>query len=169
MGGLSAPFSGCGPVWNLAWLRGAGTPEARERAVSFQTTSIRTGIVDFYLRWWNGAHAIFNGFGKTASRCSKVLDGGLTEADLVNMTSPAVVRLKGGCFSGHDELRVGLLPDTFFAQYGFYGEPWPAGASAMVSRATKPAQRDRLRLDRYDAQDFDEMVAAMKAQQLWFL
>ena len=29
----------------------------------------------------------------------------------------------------------------------------------------KPKQRDRVRLDRYDAQDFEEVVAAMKAEQ----
>ena len=33
----------------------------------------------------------------------------------------------------------------------------------------EPAQRDRLRLDRYDEQDFVELYAAMKADGLWLL
>ena len=45
----------------------------------------------------------------------------------------------------------------------------PAFGGAVFGRAAKPAQRDRLRLDRYDAQDFEEMVTAMKADGLWLL
>ena len=49
------PPVGCGPLWNLVYLRGAGTSEQRARAVSWQIAGVRKGLVDFYLRWWNGA------------------------------------------------------------------------------------------------------------------
>jgi len=164
-------FAGCGPFWNLVWLRGAGTAEQRERAVSFQVKGVQVGMVDFYLRWWNGAHAIFSGFGKNFQRCASILDGGLTPSDLTNLTTPVVLKLKGGCVEGRGELRMGLLPESFFAQWVLYGpsQGSAAAAAALISRSPKPSQRDRLRLDRYDAQDFTELVAAMKESGLWFL
>ena len=36
-------------------------------------------------------------------------------------------------------------------------------------QAVVGSQRDRLRLDRYDAQDFEELESAMKADGLWLL
>ena len=63
-----------------------------------------------------------------------------------------------------------MLPTAFFGQAGFYGpsgQGWPA--EQMFVRPLKPTQRDRLRLDRYDEQDFSEVVAAMKAERVWFL
>jgi len=166
--GRSVGFFGCGPWWSLVWLRGAGTEEQRTRAVAFQLRSLEVGFVDFYLRWWNGAHCIFQGFGKNVERCTRELEAGLTAADLVNLTRPATVRLAGGCSTGGG-LELGLLPPSFYAQNVLYGPIEPAGANALISRAPKPSQRDRLRLDRYDQQDFEELVASMKANKLWML
>ena len=166
--GRSVGFFGCGPWWSLVWLRGAGTEEQRTRAVAFQLRSLEVGFVDFYLRWWNGAHCIFQGFGKNVERCTRELEAGLTAADLVNLTRPATVRLAGGC-STSGGLELGLLPPSFYAQNVLYGPIEPAGANALISRAPKPSQRDRLRLDRYDQQDFEELVASMKANKLWML
>jgi len=169
--GKTNAFFGCGPLWSLAWLRGAGSAEQRARAVSYTVNSIKVGMVDFYLRWWNGAHAIFSGFGKNYQRCTATLDDGLGAAELANLTVPTTLRLSGGCVSGVSELRMGLLPDFFFNQYTLYS-PSRLGAealAAMIVRAPKPVQRDRLRLDRYDAQDFEELVAAMKMNGLWYL
>ena len=39
----------------------------------------------------------------------------------------------------------------------------------MIGRSAKPVQRDRLKLDRYDEQDFVEVTTAMKRDGLWFL
>ena len=78
----------------------------------------------------------------------------------------AIVKLSKGC----DNVRIGVLPASFFSQSAFYGPsglPRPPGV--MLTRSAKPTQRDRLRLDRYDEQDFTELVAAMRADGIWFL
>ncbi len=36
--GRNVGFVGCAPWWSLVWLRGAGTPEQRARAVAFQVS-----------------------------------------------------------------------------------------------------------------------------------
>ena len=64
-------------------------------------------------------------------------------------------------------LRLAVLPASFFDSPNLYGRNEPAGA--VFSRSAKPVQRDRLRLDRYDQQDFVELYAAMKADGLWLL
>ena len=48
-------------------------------------------------------------------------------------------------------------------------ESEPRGEPQMLARSLKPSQRDRLRLDRYDEQDFTELETAMRADKLWFL
>lgn len=162
------PPTGCGFWWNMALLIGGGTTEQRERAIAFQLAGIRVGMVDFYLRWWNGAHCIFSGYGKHVSRCEAALEHGVSPADVAaNTSATAVVTLSGGC----DRVRLGMLPMSFYRQTPFYGPSGGARADdgAVMARASKPAQRDRLRLDRYDEQDFSELVGAMKADGLWFL
>ena len=64
-------------------------------------------------------------------------------------------------------LRLGVLPASFFDSPNLYGRNEPTGA--LFGRSAKPEQRDRLRLDRYDEQDFVELVTAMKADGLWLL
>lgn len=67
-------------------------------------------------------------------------------------------------------LRLGLFPEAFYYATPLYGPSGVVGRpKGLIARSSKPSQRDRLRLDRYDAQDFEEMVAAMKADGLWFL
>lgn len=184
------PPVGCGFWWNLAFLHGAGTAEARERAARFQLAGIRTGTVDFYLRWWNGAHCIFSGFGKHMTHCSprlvapNVSSGAsvatreplrtLDRADNARSTT-AAVELSPGC----DGVRLGLLPPSFFYQGGFYDNTTHAApaawrrrersAEAMFARSPKLEGRDRLRLDRYDTADFTQLVSAMKSDGLWLL
>jgi len=158
--GRTTPRSpaGCNPNWSLVWLRGAGSAEQRSRAVAHQVAGVRLGMVDFYLRWWNGAHCILNGFGKLFSNSRPSL------ADAPAAGSTAVVTMPGGPGGG---TRVGLLPLSFFDSPLLYGQQKRSGAA--IERAAKPAQRDRLRLDRYDEQDFVELVSAMKENGLWFL
>ena len=72
------------------------------------------------------------------------------------------------------QLTLGLLPSSFHVSPPLYGPSGSGGARAsgprpLISRSPKPAQRDRLRLDRYDRQDFEELEQAMKADGLWFL
>jgi len=165
------PF-GCGLWWNVAYLVGAGPPETHkeqaQRAVQLQLAGIRVGLVDFYLRWWNGAHCIFSGFGKHLSHCDPRLEGDILTPQQAQErpNETAIVKLSKGC----DNVRIGVLPASFFSQSAFYGPsglPRPPGV--MLTRSAKPTQRDRLRLDRYDEQDFTELVAAMRADGIWFL
>ena len=58
------PPLGVGLAWNLVLLRGTSRPEERERVVRWQVAGVQKGMIDFYLRWWNGNHCINNGFGK---------------------------------------------------------------------------------------------------------
>ena len=160
------PPIGCGFWWNLAFLIGQSEPQ-RGRSVAWQLGGIRTGSVDFYLRWWNGAHCIFSGYGKQLGRCAPALDPAVAPADVANTTTTVAVTLTN-CREV-EGARLGMLPAELYAQEnGFYG---PSGVrhATMIARAAKPTQRDRLRLDRYDEQDFTELVAAMKADGLWVL
>lgn len=196
------PPVGCSPWFNLVFLRGAGSPQQRTRAVAFQvalaltqptrqptrhppplhrhtalaaattrhipapqTAGVRRGLVDFYLRWWSGAHCIYSGFGKHFADCDPALVDGAAPDSIGASATTAVVALKG-C----GQARIGLLPDTFFNMQRLYtnGENRTA-PFGMIARSPKPAQRDRLKLDRYDKQDFDELRVAMQADGLWFL
>ena len=140
----SKPPVGCGPWFNLVFLHGAGTVEQQRRAVAFQAAGVRKGMVDFYLRWYNGAHCIVNGIAKEFHGCSPALQSGVTPETLATLPTTAVVSLR--C---HENVRVGLLPDSFFNQRLLYanGEnrTVPFG---LIGRSAKPEQRDRLNLNR---------------------
>lgn len=113
---------------------------------------------------WNGAHCILNGFAKEFQGCNPKLPPSLTPFDMTNRSDQLTV-VTLSCGGG---VRVGMLPDSFFNTPRLYGAPMTARVpSALIARSPKPAQRDRLRLDRYDAQDFAEIVSAMKAEGLW--
>ena len=171
------PPVGCDPTWNLVWLRGAGTEEQRRRTVAWQVNGVTHGMVDFYLRWFNGAHCILQGFGKKYNSCSPTLVapaaavGSPSALNNATAVDAATITLRPQCTGGEQPLRIGLLPDTFYASPRWYGpsDSSPARLQAQIAKAAKPAQRDRLNLDRYDAQDFAELTAAMKADGLWFL
>ena len=104
-----------------------------------------------------------NGFGKLLGGCSPTLLGGVTPQAMPSMTTTVVASLR--CVDG---IRVGLLPDSFYSSYVIYGNrtDTPFG---LIARSAKPEQRDRLALNRYDEQDFTEVVSVMKADGLWFL
>lgn len=165
------PPLGCGLWWNMNWLRGAGTPEARARAVAVQQAGVRKGMVDFYLRWFNGAHAIVNGFGKLFGGCGVKLDD-VTPAELASEAFNATtVFLTATCGLAEGDLRVALLPPSFMNQEKLFGAlEQPSGSlESLLFRPPKPAQRDRLNLNRYDEQDFQEVVSGLKAGGAWFL
>jgi len=169
----SAHWNGRG--WPLAWslvlLRGTAKPEARDRVVRWQVAGVQKGMIDFYLRWWNGHHCINSGFGKLWADCNPAVALG-AEANPTNLTieamaereAPVTATCRAGAALG---LRLGVLPASFFDSPNLYGHNEPAGA--LFGRSAKPEQRDRLRLDRYDEQDFVELYAAMKADGLWLL
>ncbi len=163
------PPVGCHPLWSLVFLRGTGSREQRERAVAWQVKGVTVGLVDFYLRWWNGAHAIGNGFSKLFGGCAPRLENGLSPEEAASNETSAVAVIGLRC----DALRIALLPDAFFNTPTLYASSPVAGAGgrpvSLIAKAAKPIGRDRLKLDRYDEQDFSELVAAMRADGLWFL
>ena len=67
-------------------------------------------------------------------------------------------------------LKVGMLPADRFPAAGQYGG---AQSAALVGRSPKPdldpKRSHRLRLDRYDDQDFDDLRGAMVRDKLWLL
>ena len=126
---------------------------------------MKKGMIDFYLRWYNGAHCILNGFAKLHGGCRPQIEGGLPSGE-----SAADRLLIATTSKTCGELRYGLLPEKFLYHPLLFGTSTTSRpSSVLVARAAKPKQRDRLRLNRYDEQDFTELVAAMKAEKLWFL
>ena len=117
------------------------------------------------VRWYNGAHCIVNGIAKEFFGCGPALQNGVTPETLPALQTTAVVTLR--C---HEGVRVGLLPDSFFNQRLLYSNGENRTAPfGLIGRSAKPEQRDRLNLNRYDEQDFVELVTAMKADGLWFV
>ena len=93
------------------------------------------------------------------------LEGGamLNEAS-PNVTATAVL---GKRWCGADGcLKLGLLPADRFPKPGASSH---VRASALVGRAERPNRNHRLRLDRYDEQDFEVLEAAMRREGLWML
>ena len=125
-------------------------------------------MVDFYLRWWNGNHCIMSGFGKKLGNCNPRLAQGLTPAETGTGALNSTILFDANC-GGGNPLHMGLLPPALFNSPMLYGRNAPDANGAAIGRSAKPVQRDRLRLDRYDEQDFTEIVTAMKADALWFL
>ena len=189
-------------MWNLVWLHGAGSAEQRSRVVAWQMAGVRKGMVDFYLRWWNGAHCVFAGFGKQFESCGAKLEGGVHPRDLMagaggggsNSTAAAATSTAAADSAAHptapspdalaaialglpvvglercEGLRLALMPEQLYAMGPMFGPPSRRSLPpSLIARSPKPVQRDRLRLNRYDMQDFDEIVAAMKADGLWLL
>merc|ERR1719291_1157192 len=77
---------------------------------------------------------------------------------------------------GGASLRFGLLPETLFPP-AVPGAYVAARETALIGRSQRPSAGhpskttpgDRLRLDRYDMQDFDMLRSAMVADGLWKL
>ena len=172
--------AGCSFAWNMLFLRGSAPAPRRDRIVRYMQAAVDTGMIDFYLRWWSGHHCIYMGYEKLfrSQRFAfeRVGEPGAQPpsaqlaADHPNAT--AVLTLKGAAWCGDDGtcLRLGLLPAHLF--------PPPSGYPAvrdvaLVGRTVRPnkepARSHRLRLDRYDEVDFDQLREAMLADGLWRL
>ena len=162
--------AGCGARWNFMLMRGSSAA-ARPRVLKFVQSAMDTGMIDFYLRWWAGHHCIFMGYEKLFRTAPLELEAPATAA--LNAEQPnatAVIRLKGKLCTGGDCLRLGQLPANLFPAPGAY----PTFQSeAMVGRTNRPdkdpKRSHRLRLDRYDETDFDNLKEAMTAEGLWLL
>ena len=172
------PVLGCGLVWNFLFLRGGATDAARrDRVVSFVNAALDLGMVDFYLRWWAGHHCVFMGYVKTMRDASPTVDdppGGPTANALSpNRTALISLRRRPWCAQkGAGCLQVGMLPHDLFPHPGAY-HPSAKGRAPLVGRSPKPdldpKRSHRLRLDRYDQKDFDDLRAAMVSDRLWLL
>lgn len=116
------------------------------------------------------AHSIFSGFGKFLQRCSPTLEDGNSPHEMSNRTETVVVRVGASCLKASADGHMGLLPDSFFSQHTLYGPPVPvpvpSSTTALITRPTKPSQRDRLRLDRYDEQESAMAKSRMQPHSL---
>ena len=164
--------AGCGARWNFMFMRGSSAA-ARPRILRFVQSAMDTGMVDFYMRWWAGHHCIYMGYEKLLRAVPFALEAPATAA--LNAAQPnatAVIRFQGKqlCFGGDDCLRLGQLPANLFPSPGAYST---FKAEAIVGRTNRPdhdpKRSHRLRLDRYDEIDFDNLKEAMTAEGLWLL
>ena len=176
------PPIGCSLWWNFFWLNGAGgerhnAHERRARIVAFNEAALGKGMVDFYLRWWNGHHCMFQGFGKLFESAAPQLDApaGLTPQALVTSAdTTAVVAFRpsqltcGAATTSDSCLRIALLPTAQFPP-PFAGAYRAANATALVGRSQRPDRGHRLNLDRYDERDFESLREAMVEDGLWLL
>lgn len=190
------PLLGCGFSWNFLLLRGSagGDLARRERVVAFVQTAIDVGMVDFYLRWWAGHHCIFMGYVKMLKaarpRLVSILGAGSggDGSRMASLAAPSAaanvqhanrstaiveVQRKGLCPRAGEPgacVRVAQLPFDLFPPPGLYHT---YAKTALVGRTPRPdrdpARSHRLRLDRYDAQDFSELKQAMMEDSLWVL
>ena len=95
--------------------------------------------------------------------------GGLTaEANALEPQKTAFVALRGA-----GGLRLAMLPSNLFPNAGSFTGDRATRAEALVGRVVRPdqdpARSHRLRLDRYDEVDFEQMRAAMVSAGLWVL
>ena len=170
---------GCGFVWSFLYLRGSvPDTERRTRLLQFVNKAIDVGMVDFYLRWWAGHHCIFMGYVKEVKQSLPQLEDPFTRNPSGNAADPnrtAIVSLNkrvwcqvssGGC------LRIGMLPSDQFPSAGMYHGKTHS-PKARVGRMARPdldpKRSHRLRLDRYDEKDFDDLRKAMVNAGLWML
>ena len=170
------PLLGCGLMWNFIYLRGStADTDRRARLVRFVHTAIEKGMVDFYLRWWAGHHCMFMGYTKLLKDDQPQLEVPARDptANAANPNSTAVVALRKrswcephalGC------LRIGMLPMDRFPGPGDFSA---MRATALVGRSPRPdldpKRSHRLRLDRYDDIDFEDLKTRMVADGLWML
>ena len=159
------PHAGCAATWNFMYLRGAGSDERRARVVSFVQAAVDLGMVDFYLRWWSGHHCIYGGYDKLYRSSNPRLEGDMSAA--ANAARPNVTSLVSLALPrGGPRLSIAQLPSALFPPAGEYAAH---AASALVGRSARPHRSHRLRLDRYDDEDFDGLRKAMKDDGLWRL
>ena len=173
---------GCALWWNFFWLNGAGgerhnAAERRARIVAFNEAAIAKGMVDFYLRWWNGHHCMFQGYGKLFDSAGPRLESptGLTpqtlasSAELTALVAFTPSQLTCGAAAASEGcLRIALLPTAQFPP-PFAGAYRSANTTALVGRSQRPDRGHRLNLDRYDERDFEILRDAMIEDGLWLL
>jgi len=157
---------GCEPMWNFLVLRGAGAAQ-RARVLTYIQAALNKGLVDFYLRWWMGHHCIEMGYNKLFTELRATLQGGLTAAAVAAQTSETALVSLGG---KHKGLTLALLPrDTFPNAFEYLKHKATAFVGRVVRPEKDPKRTHRLRLDRYDEIDFDDMRSAMIKDGLWAL
>ena len=92
------------------------------------------------------------------------------EAVSAHPNSTAVIAFKGRWCDANGCLRLGMLPKNLFPPPGEYPRMRDVALLGRSSRPDKnPVGSHRLRLDRYDEFDFDNLQAQMVADGLWRL
>ena len=166
---------GCGMVWNFLFLRGArDAARGRASSPSCRTRSTR-GWSTFTSGGGRATTASSWGTPRTSAAGRRGWRGGSPRAR--TRCAPMRPRSSRCCRSRAHRwckeepcMRIGMLPHDKFPPPGGFPD---ARTTAFVGRAARPdldpKRSHRLRLDRYDERDFDNLVAAMKAQGLWLL
>ena len=90
----------------------AAPRNAASSIATWQVAAIKHGMVDFYLRWWNGNHCIMSGFGKKLGNCNPRLAQGLTPAETGTGAINSTILFDANC--GGNPLHMGLLPPALF-------------------------------------------------------
>lgn len=161
---------GCSVVWNFLFLRGSTSAERRDLMVRYVEAALDLGMVDFYLRWWTGHHCIEGaGYPKLFFQSSPQLEAPLTpegNAANPNQTAVVILRKKKWCTEAGWCLHIGMLPMNLFPVQGKYPQ---SKSTALIGRSIRPKVRHRLRLDRYDDEDFDSLRINMMNDGLWLL
>jgi hypothetical protein len=174
------PAIGCGFVWNFLFLRGNVPDTRRARVVDFVQAAVDLGMVDFYLRWWAGHHCVFMGYVKllrSAQPQVELVSGSAetsAQSNLAHPNSTSVISLRHRNFcagGGSDScLRIGQLPADRFPPAGHFPQH---RAHAIIGRSARPdldpKRSHRLRLDRYDEVDFENLRTQMVKDGLWLL
>ena len=114
-----------------------------------------------------GHHCIEMGYGKLLRDSRPYLAGGQTADGAAQATDQTtLIELR----RGHKELRLALLPMDRFPNAKHFPMYRTTAIVGRVVRPEKdPTRVHRLRLDRYDDVDFDEMREAMQSMGLWQL
>ena len=178
------PAIGCSFQWNLLFARGNVPAPRRARVVTFVQAAIDRGMVDFYLRWWAGHHCIFMGYVKLLRDAQPQVESvsgaaATAEANVAHPNGIAVIRLRHPKWCASDGtvegtarpcMRLGQLPADLFPLAGDFP---PHRMHAIIGRSARPdldpKRSHRLRLDRYDDIDFDNLRKQMVSDGLWLL
>jgi len=113
-----------------------------------------------------GHHCIEMGYNKLFNELRPQLALGVTPADAAAAKDePTLITVRG-----YKGLQVALLPKARFPNaFEFPNFKETAFVGRVVRPEKDPKRTHRLRLDRYDEVDFDEMRQATKAMGLWLL
>ena len=133
------------------------------------------GLIEFYLRWNN----IVDQYGWSIVLAESGVRVGTSE--FANETTVGTIKRWRCMQQGNTCLRVGFLPYNKFPRHG----SWPALAASgtpliyhmtlgcmqeqapCAAPGIRPFRGNRQRLNRYEASDFDDMVATLKGVGAW--